>query len=101
MGFSSLKQKTRLRVLEDFFDGRLAIVDTAKSVLSESRHSEFDRLLFQDHAGCTLVDHIPERIGDMEQLIDPLSTPVTRVVAVVATLSVVEAFVADLVRAKA
>src|SRR5262245_1254203 len=68
--------------------------------MAKGRHAELDRLLFQDNAGSALVDHFTERIGDVEEFVDALAAPVSGVVAIVATLSVVEVLVANLVRAE-
>src|SRR4029077_14489948 len=83
------------RVPEHLLEGSVAGEDAAQAVLAQSDHSKLDSLLFNRNRGCTVIDHLAKRIGDLQKLVDSFSSFVARVVTGVATFAVEEFLVTN------
>ena len=90
-----------LCIFEHFLNGGIAEVDVAQTILAESLHAELDGFLLDDDRGCTLDDEIANRIGDVEKLVETLTTFVARLPASITTAASVETLVANFVRRNA
>src|SRR4051794_14482646 len=96
--FASLRMTARappaLCIFEHFFDRGVSFEDAAQAILTQRHHPEFDRFLFQDDGGRSLVDQFADCVVDFHQLVDAFAALVAGLIAGVAPFAVVKILLA-------